>query len=292
MTWQAGQGLEGLGGRKIHYFPQYVFVCPFLSLASSGIPQRGVDEVTSQGGGGRRCRLSRWSMASSTRVRRMVEGAGCTAQGATLTPRVSNPRTARPGCQGHAPLSSHSPPAPKHWIGLSLRVMAVSWCSQFVVYCHQFVVYCHGSHLVLSISLSLTVMAVTWCSPSVCHLLSWQSLGALHQFVAYCHGSHLVLSISLSLTVTAVSWHSPSVCHCHGSVSWCFPSVFHLLSQLTHWTALTPTVSATNRRFPEITGKDNLTLLDSEVPWMEAAAEKSWSVTVLDLQTWTYYNLY
>ena len=113
----------------------------------------------------------------------MVEGAGCTAQGATLTPRVSNPRTARPGCQGHVPLSSHSPPAPKHWIGLSLRVMAVSWCS-----------------------------------PSVCRLLSWQSLGALHQFVTYCHDSHLVLSISLLLTVMAVIWCSPSVfTYCHSS---------------------------------------------------------------------------
>ena len=75
----------------------------------------------------------------------LVEGAGCTAQGATLTPRVSNPHTARPGCQGHAPLSSHSPPAPKHWTGLSL-----------------------------------TVMVVSWCSPSVCHLLSWQSVGVDH----------------------------------------------------------------------------------------------------------------
>ena len=50
-----------------------------------------------------------------------------------------------------------------------------------------------------------------------------------------------------------------------------------------------------NRRFPEITGKDNLTvflLRESEVPWMEAAAEKCRSVTVLDLQAWTCYNLY
>ena len=131
-------------------------------------------------------------MASSTWVRRMVEGAGCTAQGATLTPRVSNPHTARPGCQGHVPLLSRSPPAPKHWIGLSLRVMAVSWCSPSVCHLlswqslgalHQFVTYCHDSHLVLSISLLLTVMAVIWCSPSVCHLLSWQSVGTLHQFV-------------------------------------------------------------------------------------------------------------
>ena len=51
----------------------------------------------------------------------------------------------------------------------------------------------------------------------------------------------------------------------------------------------------TNWWFPEITGKDNLTvflLWESEVPWMEAAAEKSRSATVLDLQAWTYYNLY
>ena len=50
-----------------------------------------------------------------------------------------------------------------------------------------------------------------------------------------------------------------------------------------------------NRRFPEITGADNLTvflLLESDVPGMEAAAEKSRSVTVLDIQAWTYYNLY
>ena len=50
-----------------------------------------------------------------------------------------------------------------------------------------------------------------------------------------------------------------------------------------------------NRRFPEITGKDNLSvflLRESEVPWMEAAAEKSLSTTVLDLQAWTYYKLY
>ena len=53
--------------------------------------------------------------------------------------------------------------------------------------------------------------------------------------------------------------------------------------------------SGLNRRFPEITGKDNLTvflLQESEVPCMEAAAEKSRSATVLDLQAWTYYNLY
>ena len=52
-----------------------------------------------------------------------------------------------------------------------------------------------------------------------------------------------------------------------------------------------------NRPFPETTGEDNLTVFsysgtESEVPWMEAAAEKSWSVIVLDLEAWTYYNIY
>ena len=48
---------------------------------------------------------------------------------------------------------------------------------------------------------------------------------------------------------------------------------------------------AENRRFPEITGKDNLTVF-SYSGRVEAAAEKSRSATVLDLQAWTYYNLY
>ena len=52
----------------------------------------------------------------------------------------------------------------------------------------------------------------------------------------------------------------------------------------------------TNRRFPEVTGKDNLTSVflrrESEVPWMEAASERSRSAAVLDLQAWTYYSLY
>ena len=50
-----------------------------------------------------------------------------------------------------------------------------------------------------------------------------------------------------------------------------------------------------NRRFPELTGEDNLTvflLQESEVPWMEVAAEKSRSATLWDLQAWTCYNLY
>ena len=33
-------------------------------------------------------------------------------------------------------------------------------------------------------------------------------------------------------------------------------------------------------------------LWESEVPWMEVASEKSQSATVLDLQAWTFYNLY
>ena len=54
-------------------------------------------------------------------------------------------------------------------------------------------------------------------------------------------------------------------------------------------TFLTP-LQFSNRRFPEITGV--FLLRESEVPWMEAAAEKSRSATVLDLLAWTYYNLY
>ena len=44
-------------------------------------------------------------------------------------------------------------------------------------------------------------------------------------------------------------------------------------------------VTSSNRRFPEITGKDNLTVFSysGRVPWMKAAAEKSRSGTVLDL---------
>ena len=54
-------------------------------------------------------------------------------------------------------------------------------------------------------------------------------------------------------------------------------------------------LSTDNIWFLEITGEDNLTvflLRESEVPWVEAAAEMSRSVTVLDLRAWTYYNLY
>ena len=51
-----------------------------------------------------------------------------------------------------------------------------------------------------------------------------------------------------------------------------------------------------NRRFPEITGKDNLTVFSYsgrvKSPEWRRAAEKSRSATVLDLQAWTYYNLY
>ena len=50
-----------------------------------------------------------------------------------------------------------------------------------------------------------------------------------------------------------------------------------------------------NRRFPEITGKDNLTVFSYsgrvKSPEWRQAAEKSRSATVLDLQAWTYYNL-
>ena len=50
------------------------------------------------------------------------------------------------------------------------------------------------------------------------------------------------------------------------------------------------------RRFPEITAKDNLTVFSYsgrvKSPEMEAAAEKSRSATVSDLQAWTCYYLY
>ena len=53
----------------------------------------------------------------------------------------------------------------------------------------------------------------------------------------------------------------------------------------------TPGECCSNRWFLEITGKDNLTVF-SYSGRMEAAAEKSRSATVLDLQAWTYDNLY
>ena len=50
-----------------------------------------------------------------------------------------------------------------------------------------------------------------------------------------------------------------------------------------------------NRRFPEIKRKANLTVFSYSwewSPWMEAAAEKSRSATVLDIQGMDVYNLY
>ena len=54
-----------------------------------------------------------------------------------------------------------------------------------------------------------------------------------------------------------------------------------------------------NRRFPEITDDDNLTMFSSsgrvkspEWRWQQRRAEKSWSATLWDLQAWTYCNIY
>ena len=56
------------------------------------------------------------------------------------------------------------------------------------------------------------------------------------------------------------------------------------------------TDSATNRRFPEITGKDNLTVFSYsgrvKSPEWRRQLRRADLRHVLDLQAWTYYNLY
>ena len=66
------------------------------------------------------------------------------------------------------------------------------------------------------------------------------------------------------------------------------------------WLTHNPLIAQTNifcgpksaHKDPERQFDSVFLLRESEVPWMEAAAEKSRSATVLDLQAWTYYNLY
>ena len=149
------QAVKGWGDSAVEWYT--LFLNTFLSALSIPVPGL-LWQPTAGSGWGYQPRWGRKKVQTQP-VKRGKQHSGVADDWrrgvhrarATLTPRVSNPHTAGPGCQGRAPPLSHSPPAPTHathwdwlvtccqcsqaicWIGLSPTAM-LDW---LVTYCHS-----------------------------------------------------------------------------------------------------------------------------------------------------------